>query len=230
MNAHVAKFVKPPVPASEANIPDWYRSIPKYAHNGTEFLNYGGNQNNLTVKSCLPIVDTFTAGYIVSLPFDLQIKRDPNGNAIITWAFTVSGIHEPINRQDFSNCGWKSLDGYDELQFNWMPYWCIKTPKGYSSQIIHPTNRIDLPFYTLGGVVDTDGWGEVGNHPFLLKKNCEGILPSGTPIMQIIPFKRENWSAKVDVDNEDYLIKIGQRDSKLKDYYKTTHWNKKSYK
>jgi hypothetical protein len=112
-----------------------------------------------------------------------------------------------------------------------MPSWSIKTPKGYSSIFTHPINRVDLPFYTLGGVVDTDGWGDAGSHPFLLKKGWEGIIEKGTPIIQVIPFKRENWLS--DIDNtmtKEYDKQIGKRDSYLKDYYKNFIWSSKSYK
>jgi hypothetical protein len=112
-----------------------------------------------------------------------------------------------------------------------MPAWCIKTPKGYSSVFTHPINRPDLPFYTLGGVIDTDKWGEAGSHPFLLKKGWEGIIPAGTPIIQIIPFKREGWVNKVNrLMSGEYIKKIFLRDRYLKDFYKIFAWSSKSYK
>jgi hypothetical protein len=129
------------------------------------------------------------------------------------------------------DCGWENLEGYDNLEFNWFPNWCIQTPKGYSSIFMHPINRIDLPFYTLGGVIDTDKWGEAGNHPFLLKKNWEGIIPKNTPIIQVIPFKRENWNSEVDNNMmPEYLKQLNRRDSYLKDYYKKFGWSSKNYK
>jgi hypothetical protein len=126
---------------------------------------------------------------------------------------------------------WKNVEGYEPLMFNFMPSWCIKTPKGYSSLFIHPINRTDLPFYTIGGVLDTDGWGEAGMHPFLLKKGWSGIIPEGTPYMQIIPFKRQDWVSVVDKTmTKEYSIAITKRDNKFKDFYKKTHWKIKSYR
>ena len=91
---------------------------------------------------------------------------------------------------------------------------------------------MDLPFYTLGGVLDTDKWGEAGNHPFLLKKGFEGIIPKGTPIVQVIPFKRENWKAKVTTNSKDnlYIKKLRQKDSVFKGWYKKFAWSNKSYR
>ena len=78
--------------------------------------------------------------------------------------------------------------------------------------------------------MDTDRWGDAGNHPFLIKEGWEGIIEKGTPIIQIIPFKRENWQSQ-----EDYRVfQIGeanatQSKSKLYGWYKQNSWNKKTF-
>lgn len=232
VNEKAALHIDPPMPSSKF-IPDWYKKIPKYTNNLTKFQNYGLEVNNLTVKSCLPVIDSLTSGYVITLPHDIQISRDQNTkNPIITWSFSVAGLGEFVNMRAIAeSCAWDNLEGYDNLSFNWFPHWCIKTPKGYSSLFTHPINRPDLPFYTLGGILDTDGWGDAGNHPFLIKRDWEGIIPAGTPVIQIIPFKRQNWQSKINKNMiNEYLIKQTNRMKKLKDYYKTNHWNSKQYK
>ena len=75
--------------------------------------------------------------------------------------------------------------------------WIIETPKGYSCFIISPVHR-ELPFEILPAVVDTDSYGGTVDFPFYLKDpNWEGLIPSGTPIAQVIPFKREDWKMSV---------------------------------
>lgn len=235
VNSEVAELIESPTPASKYNIPDWFRRIPKYNNGASKFF-YNQGSTNLTVKSCLPVVDAFTSGYTINLHCDIQVTQH-NGQTVFQWAHNQYGIPEPVRSRpkvdnpELNNCGWHNLDGYEDLNFNWMPSWSIKTPNGYSSIFTHPINRVDLPFYTLGGVVDTDGWGDAGSHPFLLKKGWEGIIEKGTPIIQVIPFKRENWLS--DVDNtmtKEYDKQIGRRDSYLKDYYKKFIWSNKSYK
>jgi hypothetical protein len=229
-----SKFIEPPLPASKNNIPDDFKKLPKYSYNTKSFINYGGSSNNLTVKSCLPTVDAYTSGYTISLPYDIQVHRDENNQASITWSLIVEGLHAFINKRTDMNENihpWDNIDGYDNLEFNWMPYWSIKTPPGYSSMFIHPINRMDLPFYTIGGIMDTDGWGDVGNHPFMFKKNWSGIIPAGTPVIQIIPFKRDDWDSNIDKTMiDEYWKKIITRDKKLKNYYKTNHWKSKQYR
>jgi hypothetical protein len=230
INKECAKYVDPPYPSSKHNIPQWYKDIPKYTNGdkGFKFL----NSNNLTVKSCLPVIDSLTSGYTFVLHCDVQVHRDENGNAFFRWAYNQPGVPSPvIVRTKENNCAWDEIDGYDSLEFNWLPSWNVKTPNGYSSVFTHPINRVDLPFYTLGGVIDTDGWGVVGNHPFLLKKGWEGIIPKNTPIFQIIPFKRDNWKSEVNNElTDEYRKQINLRDSFLKDYYKKNIWNSKNYR
>lgn len=232
INDICGKFTSPPTPASKYNIPQWFRDLPKYKDKDDKFLFDG--DTNLTVKSCLPVVDGFTSGYTINLHCDIQVTRK-NGNTVFTWAYNQEGVPAPVQTRGIDNsllrCGWNNLDGYERLEFNWFPSWCIKTPKGYSSIFMHPINRIDLPFYTLGGIIDTDGWGDAGAHPFLLKTDWEGIIPKNTPIIQVIPFKRNSWKSKSDQNMVDeYRKKINQRNSFLKDYYKKFVWNSKNYK
>ena len=44
-------------------------------------------------------------------------------------------------------------------------------------------------------MVDTDKYPIPVHFPFLLKKNFEGLIKQGTPIIQVIPFKRESWKS-----------------------------------
>lgn len=225
-------FIDPPSPASRFNIPKWFKDLPKYDYGASNFF-YNGN-TNLTVKSCLPVVDGFTSGYTINLHHDIQVSRE-NGQTIFRWPFKQKGVPDLVmsrnSEKESSQCGWVNLDGYDDLEFNWFPSWSIRTPKGYSSVFMHPINRIDLPFYTLGGIIDTDGWGEAGSHPFLLKSGWEGIIPKNTPIIQFIPFKRESWQSDIDISMVDeYQRQINKRDSMFKDYYKKFVWSSKNYK
>jgi hypothetical protein len=229
-NDFAAEHIDPPSTASSSNIPRWYKDMKKYINNDKKF---DFNQSsNLTVKSCLPVVDAFTVGYTINLHCDIQITRN-NDEIKIVWPFRTDKISPPITQRGFDDqkIGWKNIYGYDNPQFNWMSQWSIKTPKGYSCLFTHPLNRPDLPFYTIDGIIDTDGWGNAGNHPFLLKKDWEGTIPQGTPIVQVIPFKRDPWYSKVNKEMVNESIKqFFLRDRFLKGYYKNFIWNSKTYK
>jgi hypothetical protein len=94
----------------------------------------------------------------------------------------------------------------------------------------HPVNRYDLPFITLTGVVDSDIAMSPGNLPFFIKKDFEGIIPKGTPIVQIFPFKRDDWKSQEDMS----LVEEGKKETLLAlrlafGYYKSYVWKKKTY-
>lgn len=229
----ISKFIDPPKTASSANIPEWHRQLPKYTHNDKNFVYR--DYSNLTAKSCLPITDMFTCGYVITLPCDIYTSKNSDGERYFKWAFRNYDKSDPVTQRPKNNkkeiAGWNDMEGYEDLEFNWWPYWSVKTPSGYSCFFIHPVNRTDLPFYTLGGIMDTDGWGEAGNHPFLIKKDWEGIIKAGTPIIQVIPFKRENWKSIVDKTmTEEHVRQIGNRDTFLQGFYKNKIWKNKSYK
>ena len=53
----------------------------------------------------------------------------------------------------------------------------------------------------------------------------------GTPIMQIIPFKRENWSHEIVLTHDDNLNKLWKRaEGKGSNRYKTFFRSKKEWK
>ena len=48
------------------------------------------------------------------------------------------------------------------------------------------------------GIVDTDKYTAPVNFPFVLNDaNFEGLIPAGTPMAQVIPFKREDWNMRI---------------------------------
>jgi hypothetical protein len=65
-----------------------------------------------------------------------------------------------------------------------------------------------------------------------LKSDFEGIVEKGTPMIQIIPFKRENWTSSFSqIDMEQSVINR-DRDTKatiVNNYVKNV-WSKKSFK
>ena len=60
----------------------------------------------------------------------------------------------------------------------------------------------------------------------------EGLIPKGTPIAQVIPFKRDSWEMEIgstEDQKSSHQIRL-QLESKFFDIYKTMWWNKKEYK
>lgn len=230
-----ASFIDPPKPAITNNIPDWIRKTPKYKFGQTSFEIING-ENNLTVRHCIPLLEGFTSGYTFTTHIDLQVSLNEFGRHTIKWIEGPVTMYPPVRlrppyEESIENMPFPKVDGYARAEFNWIPAWSIRTPRGYSCIFTHPVNRIDLPFYTLGAVVDTDMWGEAGNQPFLFKKDWEGLIPKGTPFLQIIPFKRDDWNSEVITNyTNTHEINLRKRDSVLRGWYKRNAWSTKRYK
>jgi hypothetical protein len=232
-NEQVSSFINPPSPAYTSNIPSWHKKLSKYMYGDKKFKYR--ESTNLNAKSCLPLTDAFTSGYVFTLPYDVYTGLNLDGSRYFRWSYSIPGIQDAIVERPKGNekeiTGWNDIYGYEDLQFNWWPYWSIKTPPGYSCIFTHPINRIDLPFYTLGGILDTDGWGEAGNQPFLVKSGWEGVISAGTPIIQVIPFKRDSWKKNINKNLiEQHLISLSKRDTFIHGFYKNNIWSSKSYR
>ena len=114
----------------------------------------------------------------------------------------------------------------------WKNPWGIETPKGFSCLIINPVHSSNLYFSILEGIVDTDRYTSPTNFPFVLKDpEFEGMIPAGTPLAQVIPFKRSSW--KMEMGTEKNLKKVRENRDDLSsvffDRYKRLFWSKKEY-
>lgn len=223
---------EPPKPASN-NIPTWYKDMPTRmdGEKNDGLSKDGVAVSNLTLKGCSPFLDALTSGYIFELPFDMEFRKNDKGMMNIRWATNIDFIsqHGPDQAPGLPNPSGGSLS-----ILKWRPGWRVITPKGYSCLFTHPTNRHDLPFRTFSGVVDTDTYNLSVEFPFQLTDSLINkdifILEKGTPICQVIPFKRENWESSVIEFNEDINKKnIFLLKSKIVRSYKQQFWQKKNY-
>jgi hypothetical protein len=62
--------------------------------------------------------------------------------------------------------------------------------------------------------------------------NFEGMIPAGTPFLQVIPFKRESWTSSLGGDKErkKFTSDMGKFNRVFFDRYKKFWWSKKEYK
>ena len=72
-------------------------------------------------------------------------------------------------------------------------YWLIKTPPDYSLLFVPPLNRIEKRFMCYSGIVDYPYYQyEYINFPFFFtQNNFSGIIEAGTPLMQVIPIRKD---------------------------------------
>ena len=214
-----------PKPAKSL-VPEWYRSAPPTIGREEVHILPNGKRNG-TYKKCVPFLDAVTSGYIVSLPCDVLVTKNEAGEQMFQW--TVDGnVVSTHARQEHP--GFPIPDGYNKTVFTWIGHHIIKTPKGTSSLFTHPFNRNELPFRVLSGVVDTDSYLAPVDSPFIVQKDFTGILPQGTPICQVIPFRRESWvSAVAHLTRKELDNWMNRYMSRLVSAYRASVWAKKEY-
>jgi hypothetical protein len=201
-----------PEPASRS-MPEWYRKM----------LGVSKSRIN-TVKKCVPVLDALTAGYMIPLPAD--ISRDSNTKTFKTQANVKLISMHSLEQTE----GVPLAEGFDPQPYKWENHWYIKTPKGYSTLFIHPLNRQDLPFYSFSAIVDTDQHPLQVNFPFVIKEDFNGVIPAGTPMIQAIPFKRDDWVSEISDDKKSYYYPLnGENEIPPFAWYKRKFWKRKLY-
>lgn len=213
-----------PAPSTKA-IPEWYRKMTKYSNGKKE--TDGQGQINLTVKSCPPFLDSMMSGYTIFTEYDIYITQKEDA-PFFEWREGGQLISTHMKEQVTSE---QIPDGYGDQPLKFNNLWQIRTPKGYSTAFMHPVNRVDLPFFTISGIVETDTYKNIINFPFFLKENFEGLLPAGTPIVQLFPFKREVWNMEIgEADAKELENARLKLNHKLMGGYKSQWWQRKEFK
>jgi hypothetical protein len=221
-NTNGWKDLEQPQPAS-AFIPDWYKNVNSYT--GGKKETDGKGNTKATIKKCMPVFDAIISGYIITSPADVIVTLK-DGEQYFEWAnFGLISFH-PIDQAP--NHPERKPHQYPK----WNNPWAIKTPKGYSTMFVQPMHRESV-FTILPGIVDTDTYTAPVNFPFVVNDpNFEGIIPKGTPIAQVIPFKRDAF--KMEFGGQEELIEQASITTKLQtkffDRYKTMFWHRKEYK
>ena len=181
-----------PKPAKK-EIPNWYKEIESQIY-GEKKPDHEGVTNQ-TVKRCMPLFDAMSAGYIIYSWVDVYVANKDE-QLWYTWPML-----EPIQFHPIAQApNYPKTNGQNYPK--WMNPWSISTPPGYSCLFTPPMHR-DAVFKILEGVVDTDTYTNPINFPFTMNNiDFEGLIPAGTPIAQVIPFKRDEWKLKFGGDAE----------------------------
>lgn len=184
---------------------------------------------NATFKKCVPLLDGMSAGYIIDLWADVIIENENEfGVPYIFWK-TQNHIFEPHG--DVSEM--TSPPGYSSLVFKYNNCWIPQTPKGYSCLITSPFGYSDLPFKAVPAIVDTDKSKFELVFPMWMKEGLSGVVEKGTPMIQIIPFKRDDWNSTFDYyENGEYYNVIQEKsfNSTIVGHYLKNSHSKKKFK
>lgn len=171
-----------PYPAKKG-VPDWLL-------NQEAEYDDGGK----TIKKCQPFLDGVTSGYIIPFPDDTIIKITGK------YDFEIAG---PGGRF-FSAHGYMQYNRSwfkDRLVVKFNNPWIIRTPENYSTYFFQPNGKNVKPLYSIPAIVDTDVYEMSVALPFVWTENKIGTeleIKKGTPMTQVIPFKRESWTMEIE--------------------------------
>ena len=224
------------------NIPEWFK---KLEHSVL----------NKTIKGCMPFLDTLTSGYLLKIPQDFHVRHNVDNKnekgeefkdsfqtfALQDMAHILSAKYLNLN-SGIDTHSLKQVEGSPFIEKNKnLPFykilnpWKIKTPKGYSCLFVSPLNNSDDRFFIIPGIVDTDTFPNEINFPIVLNGDkyqiLETLIKKGTPYVQVIPFKRDNWKMVLkprlqkEIQNSRIFYELD-----LLGLYKNKYWNKKSWK
>lgn len=214
---------------SYKNVPDWYRKQPALLDDKLE-----GGTLKITVKKCQPFFDAMSLGYILKMPVDLyidttdgkkefQIPRELSTveQHIISAHTTEQILHYPINLSTHIN---------HVLRIH--PMWMISTPEGYSTLFTSPIHQPHIPIKAVEAIVDTDSFFSDGHLSFFVEKDFKGVIKQGTPIVQVFPFKRDDWEMSIDAEHDVAITDIQRKGvrSTFQNGYRLKHWAKKVFK
>jgi hypothetical protein len=212
---------------SKKLLPSWLLETPPFT---------GGLKDNKlveipipTFKICTSFKESFSSGYMITLPVDILVKQT-EGGPVVSWRPELNEKFLTVRDDYEQNSLLPTPEGYSEVHFVWETKLSLQIPEGYSFLFTHPFNRYDLPFLTLTGIVDGFYNLPKGNIPVFFKNNFEGIIEKGTPILQILPFKTENWISEID---KSIIEKAEVNDissaTKIFGWYKQNIWKRKNY-
>jgi hypothetical protein len=233
LKPNVNNYSKSPEPAIAARA-EWWKKMDKYQKN--EKFPYP-RKDFANIKACPVVDDSINFGYILYFPVDVFIDATDSENIYWNLPDVDLSVFDDGDQGTFINYHSPSqLEGYPhDKNYHKVPIkintlWGIKTEPGYSVWITTPILRPDLPFKIIDAVVDTDSITTIFAYSFFIKNNFKGVIKSGTPFIQVIPFKREDFQKNI--REKDYEELNKSRNSTLGFFtggYRKIHWKRKKF-
>ena len=183
---------------------DWWKKMKSsvkifLSQNNPEF-----KTQSATLKYCPAIYDFINYGYTVPAWQDFQFYIDDQGEieCITPPSMPVKPHLAPADQIDTCPIMGDTASEVVKLVSPWL----IDSPKGFSTIFCKPFYHYSNDFDVCPGILDTDV-NETSNkivNVFLRfnVKNKVIKIDAGQPLLQLIPFKRMNWTLSIEKPNE----------------------------
>jgi len=187
-------------------IPEWFKQMPSNRDSGPA----GFGKSFASAKVCPSFPDFFSQGYIIPAWQDFKIKYDKSKE---TYEYEMPSAYFPIIGTHHN----KQFLDHAEAQVNGIPVdfifkltspWKVITQKGYSILQIPLFYHFDNKFNALPGVIDADILHDINIQITYPENTTELFIKRGTPLVMLIPFKRQNYNLEVRYQTDDDIKKI----------------------
>lgn len=209
-----------PQPAFKC-LPSWFKHMPSHRN---EFP---------TAKRCLPLVDAMYQGYVIKAHCSIHVKIKDNGDLDATFKSPANPleVHRISQTPEFI----EYFESPYTHVFKWLSPWAIRTPKGYSCMYMNPQNGGYKELRFMSGNVDTDEFFIRINPTFILQKGFKEFkINAGDPLVQVVPFKREDFKLEVRAATEEDMLEEQKSNWAInlphEDAYRDNYWHRRKQK
>lgn len=200
-------------------LPEWWRTLSATWGEAESALDRRRLQ---TVKRCVPMLDMMTSGYMLVTPTDLHISEREGGTYHEWPDDEIVQIHATNQLGEHPSAHGRS--GVPK----WLNPWAIVTPKGYSCLFITPAHH-PVPFRIFEGIVDTDRYNDAVTLPFTTAEGFSGTIPAGTPMAQVIPFRRDQFTHRLTTDDRPTALTKRLVFASFLGGYRDRFWSRKRF-
>lgn len=193
--------IPPPLPASKV-IPEWYKNLPP-----VDLGVYSAGVEGVTIKRCMPFMTAMTEGWIVFTPADIRVELSENGHRASTgqgYPVTLVEPHYPFQ--------YAGAPFGEKVILKIQTQWVLRTAPGWSALVTQPFNRPDNGIHPLTGIIDADTFTQQITPPLYFTRE-DGLftIPKGTPLVQVIPFKRQAAPGVVRVASHNEIVTFARQ-------------------
>jgi hypothetical protein len=170
----------------------------------------------------MPIFDTMTSGYVFYSPCDIYVDATDPEKLVFSIPASLKKVLSTLfsqhAREQYSDYP-IDTDLYHKDLLRIHTLWTVGTEEGYSTLFMDPMHKDPNPINVFAGIIDTDKFVSNGHFSFLVRKNFQGIIKQGTPLVQMFPYKRDSWEMNMVIGEESKRVQEKQALSLRSTFY-----------
>lgn len=206
-------------------LPEWWKET---KHISQRFTYQTGKWPEVfagNVKACPSFPDFFSQGVVIPMWTDTILRYNKNTTEY-SWFTSNSDFKWDIhsNEQYIDDVNHSFLSKKASMVFKAVSPWRSITPKGYSILQLPLFYHFNDDFTVMPGIIDTDIHSQLNQQVLYMSDKEEIFIKRGTPFVQYIPFKRENYSYKIGYRTEKQKDIFNNQDLDVHGRFGGSHW------